>query len=157
MGLRFTGEWPPQKLWVKYPNWEYALDEEDADGQDETTLRPARNQRTIDDDVAYTAGEVEQADGSRIPALIEVNCGEAVGVTVFTKADDGWAVRELGAPPRWVCIVQDWLPEEHRSPTVSFENGSVFPLVVQSRLPLETTGNRLVLKIRSDGTAEIAG
>jgi hypothetical protein len=51
--LRFTGEWPPQSLWSKYPNWEYALDEEDEPGQDETTLRPSENQSNIDDDVAF--------------------------------------------------------------------------------------------------------
>ena len=39
--LRFTGEWPPPGVWLQYPNWEYALDEEGAPGHDETTLRPS--------------------------------------------------------------------------------------------------------------------
>jgi hypothetical protein len=70
--LRFTGEWPPVELWAEHPNWEYALDEEDVPGQDETTLRPAKDASVVGPDTAFTAGEVMQADGTRLPALIEV-------------------------------------------------------------------------------------
>ena len=48
--LRFTGEWPPVELWAEQPNWEYALDEEDVQGQDETTLRPAADSSVVGPD-----------------------------------------------------------------------------------------------------------
>src|SRR5262245_52114629 len=49
--LRFTGENPPLSLWARFPNWQNAIEEETFPGQDETTLRPADNQQTIDDEV----------------------------------------------------------------------------------------------------------
>jgi hypothetical protein len=51
------------RLWQKYLNWEYALDEEEIDDQDETTIRPAANQSQIDEDITFTAGDVTTVDG----------------------------------------------------------------------------------------------
>lgn len=154
MELRLTGEWPPRTLWAEYPNWEPALDEEGLPDQDESTLRPSGNQTEIGEDVAFTAGEAEQSDGLRLPALVELIDGSAVGVTVFTAEADGWSVRELGHPARWVCIVPDWNPEHDRSPSVSFDDLGVFPLLVRSRLALVKTGNPVQFKILPDGTLE---
>lgn len=154
MKLRFTGEWPPQELWARYPNWEYALDEEDLPGQDETTLRPAADQTVVGDEVAFTAGEVEQANGVRLPALIGLQGGTPGSFTAFVSEADGWTVMHLGKPPSWTCIVQDWLPEEERSSHVSLADATVFPVVVRSRLPLAGGQRRLEFRIRPDGTSQ---
>jgi hypothetical protein len=141
--LRFTGSWPVRELWDTYPNWEYALDEEDIPDQDETTLRPSLNQSSIDDDVAYTVGEIYLADGSVLPALIELIAGQIAGVTAFTLPDDGWTVRLLGSPSRWSCISEHWLPHDERRPEVSPKDSSVFPARLQSRLSYIATGSVL--------------
>lgn len=155
MNLRFTGEWPPPHLWAQYPNWECALDEEGEPDQDETTLRPGEERQFVIE-FGFTAADIEQADGHRLPALLAIN-GEADGLTVFTAETGGWSVQRLGKPARWVCIVEDWLPEGERAPSVSFEDASVFPLLVRSRLPSRESGKRVQFAINSDGTEEDAG
>lgn len=150
MKLRFTGEWPPPALWTQYPNWEPALDEEGEPDQDETTLRPSEERQFVID-FGFTAGEVEQANGRRIPALLAMN-GDADGVTAFTSDTGGWTVQRLGKPARWVCVVEHWLPEAERAPSVSLEDASVFPLLVRSRLPLRESCGPLEFAINSDGT-----
>jgi hypothetical protein len=142
-------------LWTRFPNWEYALDEESTPGQDETTLRPADELRFMIE-FGFTAGDVELADGRRLPAFLSVN-GTVDGVTAFTSDSDGWSIQKLGAPPRWVCSRQDWLPEEQRSPTVSFSDGDVFPLRVRSRLPARNSGQRLDFTLTPDGDMVEAG
>lgn len=145
--LRFTGAWPPLDLWDNYPNWEYALDEEDLPGQDDTTLRPAENSHSIDEDVVFTVGEITLADGRLLPALLELLDGEIVGVTAFTSNVNGWNVRLIGNPATWTCIVEDWLPAEDRSPYVTPDDGSVFPAVVKSRLICTSKGSVLSCRI----------
>jgi hypothetical protein len=148
--LRFTGEWPPPGLWKQYPNWESALEEEGEPGQDETTLRPSEEQRFVIS-FGFTAGEVEQANGQRLPALLSV-CDEIDGVTAFTSETGGWSIQRLGRPARWVCTVEDWRPEAERAPSVSLEDPSVFPLRVRSLLPVRETGKLLEFTIRADGS-----
>lgn len=155
MKLRFTGEWPPPGLWKQYPNWEPALEEEGEPDQDETTLRPAEEQQFVIE-FGFTAGEVEQANGHRLPALLGM-CDEVDAVTAFTSEAGGWSIRLLGEPARWVCIVEDWKPEAERSPSVSFEDTSVFPLLVRSLLPTRPTGKLIAFQIRADGTIAAAG
>jgi hypothetical protein len=150
--LRFTGEWPPPSVWDRYPNWEHALDEESVDGQDETTLRPSSVQTIVDEDAAFTAGEVVQADGTKLPALIELLWRKPVGVSAFVTSRIAWNVRELGGPARWKCTVQDWLPEGERQPSVSFSDTSVFPLEVRFRLPHVMGSQPLRFVIRADGS-----
>jgi hypothetical protein len=151
--LRFTGEWPPQSLWERYPNWEYALDEEGELGQDETTLRPSEEQSRVSGNVAFTVGIVVRADGSRLPALLEMISGELSGINVFTSESDSWSVRLLGRPASWKCITNDWLPSEERGPVVSPDDTRVFPLHVESHLPLERSGARLAITIVPEGSA----
>ena len=147
MRLRFTGEWPPPRLWLQYPNWEYALDEEGAPDHDETTLRPS-DERQFVIDYGFTAADVKQANGRRLPALLSLN-GEVDGVTAFTSDEGGWSIRRVGKPSRWVCIVEDWRPESERAPSVSFEDPDVFPLLVRSRLPSRESGEPLQFEIVS--------
>jgi hypothetical protein len=155
--LRFTGEWPPIELWYKYPNWDYALGEEALPGQDSTTLKPADNQKSIGEYVAFTAGEVIQANGVTLPALIETMSQNAVGVTGFLDEHDGWMVREIGQPPRWKCIVEDWLDEKDRGPSVSFDDKDVFPIIVRLKLPWQSGEAPEEFRITTDGIKEKIG
>lgn len=152
MQLRFTGEWPPPGLLSRYPNWENALDEEDVPGQDETTLRPAEEQQMIPGEVAYTAGEIVQADGTRRAALIALDDDGPNTIFGYVTESDGWTVMTLGKPSRWSCIVEDWKPEAERSPSVRFDDPLVFPLVVRSRLPLQRSGRRVAFRLGADGS-----
>ena len=139
MTLRFTNDWPPPGLWSKYPNWAFAYDEEDREGQDETTLKPANDQDRISEEVDYTAAEAEQADGVKLPALIEMITGKAWGVQVF-GGETRWSVQLLGKPGEWKC-----------EPGISFKDRSVFHFNVRSRLGRQD-GQPLVLHI--DGEPE---
>ena len=38
--LRYTGCLPPPEVLAEFANWVFAVDEEDVEGQDETTIRP---------------------------------------------------------------------------------------------------------------------
>ena len=153
MKLRFTGETPPQSLWEQYPNWEYALDEEGEPGQDETTLRPSEEQQFISSDVAFTVGIAVQADGARLPAFLEVINAELSGINVFPSPTESWSVRLLGTPALWVCITNDWLPLEERGPVASPDDNRIFPLYVESRLPLKPSGAQLTTTIIPEGCA----
>ncbi len=153
--LRFTGEWPPIRLWDEYPNWEFALGEEDDEFQDETTLKPDENQFFIGKYTAYTAGKVVQANGKTLPALIEIIHPNIAGVYGFINEQDCWMVREIGTPPKWTCIVYEWLNESDRGPTVSFDDKDVFPIIVKLKLPWKLGGIPDKFIINSNGEKEI--
>ena len=139
--LRFTGEWPPAALWDEYPNWEYALDEEGLEGQDETTLRPADNQDAIDADTAYTGGMALLADGRQLDALLGVfHDPESVEHVEVLVEDGVWGLWHDAGTGTWVSMVENWLPEAERRPAVSLDDDTVFPMRISSRLPLESTG-----------------
>jgi hypothetical protein len=133
------------------------LDEEDRPGQDETTLRPSSETSIVDPSAVFTAGEAIQANGTTLPALIEVDAGRATGVSVFLAADTAWSVRELGRPPRWTAIVEDWLEPEEREPSVALTDTKVFPLEVRFRLPHAKGQLPLSFRIMPDGTSRAAG
>lgn len=119
------------------------MDEEDRSGQCETTLRPSMNVEFIDEDIVYTAGEIRLSDGRSLPALLELMDGEVVGVTAFTSNAGGWSVRLLGSPAEWICIVEDWLPPESRSPSVDPNDTTIFPAIASTRLRCATGGSVL--------------
>lgn len=133
--LRYTGEWPPQDILERYPNWEYAHDEESIEGQDETTIRPSAVQSDLASGVAYTAGSVTQANGERLPAILELESGKIEGVTVYTRGAWAWALRRLGRAGAWTPITYEWLPESERPPSIELSDPTVFPLVIESKLP----------------------
>jgi hypothetical protein len=137
---RFTGKYPPLETLKRFPNWEYALDEEGIPGQDETTIRPAQVQDHLADDVAFTAGTVTLATGTQLDALLEVACGAISGVTVHYGIDWMWSLRKLGKPARWQPIDFAWLPMTQRPPPISLEDAHIFPLDVVATLPVEPGG-----------------
>jgi hypothetical protein len=151
---RFTGEWPPLKVWLEYPNWQNALDEEEIEGQDETTLRPSDIQEFIDEDTAFTAGDASLANGESLPALLGMGDNRIDSVDVFVTADHTWRVYWDYQANNWSPFVEDWLPEHERSPSVSLNDSELFPLTVCSRLPRAKNGKPYRLTIHADGSSE---
>ena len=151
--IRVTGDFPPLRYLDKYPNLENALDEEGVEGQDETTLRPARVQRVITTDTTFTAGEVFSGDGRRFIAILEVpNWGRLDGVTTFGDGKPVWYVFYSRAEEKWITCVAAQLPKIVRAPDVS-----IFPLIIKSRLPNEMTGKPLNIVVQADGSAKDFG
>lgn len=144
MPYRLTGENPSLEVLREFPNWEYALDEEGVEGQDETTLRPASNQSWLGDETVFTLGEVRLADGQRLPAFLELMSGRIEGVTVHGAETWAWSVRRIGTPSRWTAMLFDWLPENERPPAVDL---SALPMTVESALPAAAGGRRLLVEI----------
>jgi hypothetical protein len=147
--LRFTGANPPPSIWPRYPNWENAWDEEGVRGQDETTLRPAENQQTIDKKMTFTAGDAHLKDGRILPALLIMVSGEIGWANVYAdaKRDLTWMLRFDDPSGRWVAMNDDWFVGG-KSLRVPLDEPGVFPLRLKSRLPLESTGKAIDLVIK---------
>ena len=142
---RYTGEWPPPEVLEEFPNWDYALGEEGAPGQDETTLRPQREQSKITSDTAFTRASAAQANGEVKVAIVSVRDGKICDADVFDSPDVSWRVYEMDG--EWHSFDQSWLPEEQRSPVVSLGNPEIFPLVVETVLPHDATKAQLSVTI----------
>ncbi len=127
---RYTGEFPPLEVLVQYSNWEYALDEEGDEGQDETTIRPEREQRYITSRTSFTVGNATQANGKTCRALLGVADGEVLSVDLFMD-DENW--RTLIKMPSGWC--QSWLPKEKGMLALALSDPNVFPLHVKADLP----------------------
>lgn len=143
--LRFTGKNPPLRHWDRFPNWQNTYEEEELPDQDETTLRPADNQATIDDDVSFTAGDAVLADGRSIPALLGVLSGEWEGIHVYPdpSQDVCWTLSFDVPSQRWKAMNEDWYLELDGVLRVPVGDTAVFPLRVSSRVPLQHTGQVL--------------
>ena len=154
--LRFTGDAPPIHLWEQFPNWEYALDEEGEEGQDETTLRPAANQTSIDEHAAFTAGTATLADGTDLPALLEIlqypeSCE---GVNVFIGPSDAWRLKRDSRSHCWSPFEETWLPPKERRPAVSMGDPKIFPLKIRSRLPVRASCEPFSFFILANGETQ---
>lgn len=149
--LRYTGEFPPVDVIQQYPNWDYALEEEGIDGQDESTLRPEPEQSCITNVTAFTAGDILLASGENLLGLIEVIGCKTYSVEVF-EGNSSWRVLLYPPTGKWQPYIEDWLPENERRQSVALADPRVFPLRVASRLPLNTTGVPWRIEIRPDGT-----
>jgi hypothetical protein len=150
---RFTGENPPPKLWRRYPNWQYALDEEDIPDQDETTIRPADNQQTIDEYVCLTAGDAVLASGRTVPALLALDSGESYSVDVYPDPtqDDWWMLRFDAPYNKWFAMNDDQFLQRPCILPVPLDKPGVFPLRVTSRLPLDSSGEPIVIEVDRPG------
>jgi len=153
--LRFTGENPPLHLWGWFPNWQNAYDEEGMPDRDETTLRPADNQRTIDNAVSFTAGDVVLSCGQRLPALLGGDRGEVGWIYVYPvqERDECWVMRFDAPSDRWVAMNDDWFLRGPGILRVPAGDPGVFPLRATSRLPLERSGIVASLEISNQLTA----
>jgi hypothetical protein len=146
---RITGENPPLRLWQRFPNWQNAYDEEGLPDQDETTLRPSDNQRTIDPEVTFTAGDARLSHGRQVPALICLAFGELDQVYIYPdpEADECWLVSVDPLSGRWKAMNHDWLLQAEGMLRVPLGDSSIFPLELTSRLPLEQTGKAIAVLI----------
>lgn len=151
---RYTGEFPPIEVWESIPNWEYALDEESVERQDETTLRPALKQDSIIDGIAFTAADATLASSQKLPVLLEVYTRLPSAINVFRDNDTSWRIYYSYEKDSWVPYIEDWLPVEERSLWVSLDDTTVFPMRIQSRLPVQSDGKLLFFTINSDGNRE---
>jgi hypothetical protein len=142
--LRYTGCFPPAEVLQRFPNWEYALDEEHLDGQDETTLRPASDQKAIADQVCFTAGLLTLPSGRRLKAMLEVDHGSIQGLTALEDGRWSWCLRLLGKPAGWQSIPFDWSPDHERPRAVSQADSEVFPLIAESLLSVGEGANARV-------------
>ena len=147
--FRFTGENPPRTLWCRFPNWQNAYEEETLPDQDETTLRPANNQETIDDDISFTAGDVTFANGQSAPALLEVLCGELSSVHAYPdpQQEKCWILTFHGPWNRWRAKNDDWFLQIGSILRVPVENVDLFPMRVTSRLVLQQSGQIIEAQI----------
>jgi hypothetical protein len=149
--LRFTGENPPPSLWDRFPNWQNAYEEEGILGQDETTLRPADNQRAIDDEVTFTAGDASFASGPTVPALLGVISGELGWIYVYPNPDEDlcWILSFDVPSNQWTAINEDWFLEGGGILPAPLDDPTVFPMMVSSRLPLESSGDTIKAEINN--------
>jgi len=150
--LRYTGDWPPPDILRQYPNWTYALDEEGAEGQDETTLKPDYEQTWISSTAVFTAGEALLADGRSFPAIISIGKSGIDSVDVF-ESSDPWRVLFDYPSQSWVAFIQTWLPEVERMPVVDMSDKRVFPLCIKTCLPRQRGGEPLKIEILPDGSS----
>ncbi len=152
--LRFTGEWPPPNLWGKFPNWEYALDEEGEPGQDETTLRPAKEQKVISGYLALTTGEATLGDGRKVPALVELLGGTPGAVVLFLE-NGLLRIHEEVENEKWAPYLENWLPATKRHYLEVLPNDSrVFPLRFVTTLPRKPGGESWDYAIGLDGSVK---
>lgn len=84
-GPRFTGTMPTPDAMREYPNWVHALDEEDVAGQDESTFRPADQQRWINKKVEYTAATALYPDGKRLARLLRGRRSDFQQLTIIDR------------------------------------------------------------------------
>jgi hypothetical protein len=121
-----TGRRPSAAQLRKWPNWRHCLDEEDEEGQDETTIRPDDEQAVIGPETTGTALEASSADGRRFPAfalapgpedlqqrnLDEVVLLEPRGARTVSILSDGWKPQPEG---RTLDLDDSCLPIRARS------------------------------------------
>ena len=80
--LRFSGWHIPLEHWDAHPCWEFALDEEGREGQDETTMRPCAEPlitENTDAAAAYAVG----ANGERFPAMVALRRDSVKYVMIY--------------------------------------------------------------------------
>jgi hypothetical protein len=147
--IRITGNNPPLSLWVRFPNWQNAYEEEGLPGQDETKLRPADNQQSIDDEVSFSAGDAVLANGKTVPAMLGLLSGELGWIYVYPdpERDVCWIVRFDSSTQRWVAMNEDWFLRGDGVLPVPVVDSDIFPMRIASRLPLQCSGQRIAVDI----------
>jgi hypothetical protein len=96
--LRFSGWHIPLEHWDEHPCWEFALNEEGREGQDETTMRPC-DEPLITEDTDAAAGYAIGANGKRFPAMVALqhpDRNSAKGVMIYVEGKFDGRKAELG-------------------------------------------------------------
>lgn len=91
---RYTDDWPLPEVLRDFPNWVTAFGEEGRRGQDETTIRPQKKQSRIDDNTAYSAGEVEFRDQTKMVCLLRLSWGRIKEIIIY--GDNGLWCASVG-------------------------------------------------------------
>jgi hypothetical protein len=129
-----------------------AYDQEGLPSRDETTLRLADNQKTIEDDVSFTAGNAVVADGQSAPALLGLLYGELDCVLGLFRARAKTNVGRRDLDPqsqRWIAANEDWILRIAGILPIPVEDSDIFPLRIISRLPLQRSGEVIAVEIRN--------
>ncbi|HLJ88000.1 MAG TPA: hypothetical protein VKZ53_14355 [Candidatus Angelobacter sp.] len=150
--LRYTGCWPSLDVLIQYPNWVFIFDEENAEGQDETTIKPEDQQSRISEETCFTTADATLADGRIKTAIIRLDENQPSALDVFDEGD-WWSVQQRSGK-NWETVDEIWLPEKERRPTVSLNDQGIFPLIAKSRLP-RSDGISLILSIFTNGKVEL--
>jgi len=145
--LRYTGPClPPPEVLAEFPNWVFAVDEEDVEGQDETTIRPESQQLYISAETEFTAADVTLASGAVHPTIITMEDKKPQAEERKPQALDvwngngWWGMVNCGESWR---VSEDWGARS--------DDPKVFPLRVDARLKW-SNGSRLSFTIHSDGS-----
>lgn len=149
---RYTGDFPPVDVIESFPNWDYALDEEGEEGQDETTIRPEDDQTHINEYTGFTAVDVWLASGDRCVGLAEILASEITAVNVVEHGN-WWRVVFNVPEGRWKPYIETWNSRNRDAEFFKHNEVRIFPVRVETRLPMRTTGRRVRLEIRGDGTS----
>jgi hypothetical protein len=141
---RYTGEWAPIEVLEKFSNWDYALDEEDIEGQDETTIKPQENQKEIDSTTCASVADIDLPSGERIHGII-VLVDKSILFVDFLFNEQWYRIEKRNDV--WVTLYEEWLPIERRAPKIDMTDKRFFPMHVVSRLPVQG-GKRIEIEIR---------
>ena len=152
MDLRYTGDWPPAAVLAQYPNWVFALDEENEEGQDETTIKPEDQQLYISEETSFTAANATQANGIMKTAIIRMEDTVPSAIDVL-DGTQWWSVQS-GVSKKWEAVNETWLPEKERRPSISLGDRDIFPLVIKSKLS-RSDGRILMLSIFPNGMTKL--
>ena len=141
---RYTGEWPPIEILEKFSNWDYALDEEDVEGQDETTIKPQENQIEVDSATCGSVADISLPSGEKTHGVVVLADKDILFVDfLFNKK---WHRIEKKKDV-WIPLYEEWLPVERRAPKFDIKDGRFFPMEVISRVPIQG-GERIKIEIK---------
>ena len=150
---RYTGCWPPPTVLGIYPNWVFALDEEDEDGQDETTIKPESQQLYVSEETSFTAADITLASGTTRTGILTLDGTIPSAGDVFDGRD--WWTVQRGPGTKWEAVRETWIPEDQRRPTVSLNDREIFPLNAHTRLP-KSDGKIVSVTVFPDGATVLS-
>lgn len=142
---RFTGCPPPAELLLRLPNWEFALDEEGVNGQDEYTLRPAVEQGFLSGETTATAVEGRDANGRDIVGLIFVEGMRSTG------CDSAWIWTDAKGPAVYLYTGRREEDGQFHGLAELLSAGIVLPLELHTRVPLQPGLKCSSVKLDADG------
>ena len=146
--LRYTGTSPPAHVLERYPNWVPALDEEDVEGHDETTLKPEDVQTHITSETLFTAGDVLFAGGLTLPVLIYFGGEPPSGVSIYHDKVDLYLI--LNAKRDVWEFMRAFGNGRAKQAELWWRNQS-FPATIVSRLPWHYNQRKWRIVIDADG------
>jgi hypothetical protein len=146
--VRVTGKSPSPVQLKQWPNWSVCSDEEDQEGQDETTLRPDTEQTAIGPKTILTAVDIELPGQLK---LIGSLLSDLPGEGLLNASPGVLTVFEKRSTLKVLIKDDSWSPFPAPERTVECNDPKRLPMVVRSVLPFRG-GERLVWVLESHGT-----